>query len=334
MQVNFINKALQRFDSRVRPPSPPLSPLSFFSRTFPTKLTKSERKQVVVPTQFLTFTLSVIIGSAILYREFDNVPTNSFINFIFGLALSVLGVSVLTRQMAVVELEDEGIVAGLFGVQEEEEAEGRGSGGRRAGWGIDTPAENYPTTSAIFLSPSSTSIPLPLPLVNQSSTPPSTSHPVTTTTTTSSHPSTVAVNEDEEDETTPTPTPTKIPAKNRNMLSSPESRRLRHLRSLPSIRNHHHSYGLIGGVVGGVGGFGGGAGGGSGGGGGGSGRARTVSSVTLGGPIYLFAGVSPGSARTWGGGATRSRVEPQESEDDDDDDDGEGEGRGRTGAGI
>ncbi|KAL8291410.1 hypothetical protein RQP46_002388 [Phenoliferia psychrophenolica] len=55
IQVNYINKALQRFESRI-----------------------------VIPAQFCSFSLSAIIGSAILYRDFDDVGMPEFLNFAFG----------------------------------------------------------------------------------------------------------------------------------------------------------------------------------------------------------------------------------------------------------
>ncbi|ORY72881.1 magnesium transporter NIPA-domain-containing protein, partial [Leucosporidium creatinivorum] len=71
IQVNFINKALQRFESRV-----------------------------VIPSQFMSFALSTIVGSAVLYREFDDVDLPSFLNFAFGCLLSGGGVYLLTRDTA------------------------------------------------------------------------------------------------------------------------------------------------------------------------------------------------------------------------------------------
>lgn len=43
MQVKYLNRAMQRFDSTA-----------------------------VIPTQFVTFTISAIVGSAIIYRDFDD----------------------------------------------------------------------------------------------------------------------------------------------------------------------------------------------------------------------------------------------------------------------
>lgn len=201
----------------------------------------------------------------------------------------------LTREMVVMEMEDEGIVNGLFGEhgegvgdrERERERMGGGVGRRRSSeslrtprrerLALDGPATAYPTTSSIFLSPSSPTTPLPL-------SPSSHSHSHSP----SSDPSTI--------------TPSKLTSpKNINSTkpSSPESRRLRHLRSLPSIRNTPSGPSSSGG-----------------GGGGGGGRARTVSSVTLGGPIYLFAGVSPGTARTWGGGIGRRAAEAEDEDEE------------------
>ncbi|GAA5853053.1 hypothetical protein JCM9279_003796 [Rhodotorula babjevae] len=68
LQVNYVNKSLQRFESRV-----------------------------VIPTQFMTFALSTIVGSAILYRDFEGVALPSLVNFAFGCLVSALGVYLLTR---------------------------------------------------------------------------------------------------------------------------------------------------------------------------------------------------------------------------------------------
>lgn len=46
MQIKYLNKALQRFDG-----------------------------VAVIPTQFVLFTISAIIGSAVIYRDFDDDDT-------------------------------------------------------------------------------------------------------------------------------------------------------------------------------------------------------------------------------------------------------------------
>lgn len=67
MQVRYINRALQRFDSTQ-----------------------------VIPTQFVLFTLSVIIGSAVLYRDFESTTLSRSLKFVGGCALTFLGVYFIT----------------------------------------------------------------------------------------------------------------------------------------------------------------------------------------------------------------------------------------------
>ncbi|BGP57988.1 hypothetical protein JCM8202_001922 [Rhodotorula sphaerocarpa] len=68
LQVNYVNKSLQRFESRI-----------------------------VVPVQYMTFALSTIVGSALLYRDFEGVGLPSLLNFMFGCLVSGGGVYLLTR---------------------------------------------------------------------------------------------------------------------------------------------------------------------------------------------------------------------------------------------
>ena len=67
MQIRYINRALQRFDSTQ-----------------------------VIPTQFVLFTLSVIIGSAILYRDFNSMSAARAGKFIGGCLMTFLGVYFIT----------------------------------------------------------------------------------------------------------------------------------------------------------------------------------------------------------------------------------------------
>lgn len=67
MQVKYVNKALQRFDSTQ-----------------------------VIPVQFVMFTLSVIIGSAILYRDFEKATAENVSKFIGGCLLTFFGVFLIT----------------------------------------------------------------------------------------------------------------------------------------------------------------------------------------------------------------------------------------------
>ncbi|OAX84858.1 hypothetical protein ACJ72_00760 [Emergomyces africanus] len=67
MQIRYINRALQRFDSTQ-----------------------------VIPTQFVLFTISVILGSAVLYRDFESTTFARAEKFIGGCALTFLGVYLIT----------------------------------------------------------------------------------------------------------------------------------------------------------------------------------------------------------------------------------------------
>ncbi|KAI9850929.1 MAG: hypothetical protein M1838_004815 [Thelocarpon superellum] len=67
LQIKYVNRALQRFDSTQ-----------------------------VIPTQFVLFTLSVIVGSAILYRDFEHADAAQMMKFLFGCALTFLGVYLIT----------------------------------------------------------------------------------------------------------------------------------------------------------------------------------------------------------------------------------------------
>ncbi|KXS94612.1 hypothetical protein AC578_7049 [Pseudocercospora eumusae] len=67
MQIKYVNRALQRFNSTM-----------------------------VIPTQFVLFTISVILGSAVLYRDFEREQTNDAIKFVAGCAMTFLGVWSIT----------------------------------------------------------------------------------------------------------------------------------------------------------------------------------------------------------------------------------------------
>ncbi|PWN87102.1 DUF803-domain-containing protein [Acaromyces ingoldii] len=70
-QITYLNRALQRFDSRE-----------------------------VIPTQFVLFTISAIVGSAVLYRDFADMDPHRLINFLFGCLTTFAGVFTLTRDKA------------------------------------------------------------------------------------------------------------------------------------------------------------------------------------------------------------------------------------------
>ncbi|KAF1981801.1 DUF803-domain-containing protein [Aulographum hederae CBS 113979] len=67
MQIKYLNRALQRFDATQ-----------------------------VIPIQFVMFTLSVILGSAVLYRDFEQTSGEDAGKFVGGCALTFLGVWLIT----------------------------------------------------------------------------------------------------------------------------------------------------------------------------------------------------------------------------------------------
>ncbi|KKK24378.1 hypothetical protein AOCH_001453 [Aspergillus ochraceoroseus] len=95
MQIRYINRALQRFDSTQ-----------------------------VIPTQFVLFTLSVITGSAVLYRDFRSFTPSRATKFVGGCLLTFLGVYFITSGR--VRADDES----SYSAEDEEEAIGLLSGER------------------------------------------------------------------------------------------------------------------------------------------------------------------------------------------------------------
>ncbi|KAI9467255.1 DUF803-domain-containing protein [Lactarius psammicola] len=65
-QIRYLNRALMRFDSKV-----------------------------VIPTQFVLFNLSAILGSAILYGDFRTAKFHQFVTFLYGCAATFAGVWVI-----------------------------------------------------------------------------------------------------------------------------------------------------------------------------------------------------------------------------------------------
>ncbi|WVQ95894.1 hypothetical protein IAU59_002993 [Kwoniella sp. CBS 9459] len=76
-QIRWLNRALMRFQSKE-----------------------------VIPTQFVLFSLSAIIGSAVLFQEFRDVPFSRFVNFAFGICTTFLGVHLLTSTPSENDSED------------------------------------------------------------------------------------------------------------------------------------------------------------------------------------------------------------------------------------
>lgn len=85
-QIRYLNRALKRFDSKVRILSLPPNP---------TMLLTTHPLQVIIPVQFVFFTLSAIIGSAILYGDFKETKFHQRVTFLYGCAATFLGVFVI-----------------------------------------------------------------------------------------------------------------------------------------------------------------------------------------------------------------------------------------------
>ncbi|GLB33645.1 putative magnesium transporter NIPA [Lyophyllum shimeji] len=66
-QIRYLNRALMRFDGKV-----------------------------VIPIQFVLFTLSAIIGSAILYGDFRKAKFHQIVTFLYGCAATFLGVFIIS----------------------------------------------------------------------------------------------------------------------------------------------------------------------------------------------------------------------------------------------
>ncbi|KAL1956224.1 hypothetical protein VTO42DRAFT_7484 [Malbranchea cinnamomea] len=127
MQIRYINRALQRFDSTQ-----------------------------VIPTQFVLFTLSVIIGSAVLYRDFESATLHQALKFVGGCALTFLGVYLITSGRKSNEdvgsvTEDEEQMVGLLSGERYaddvsyEDAD-EPSGHAVPGHSVETAAEQQPTS--------------------------------------------------------------------------------------------------------------------------------------------------------------------------------------------
>lgn len=66
LQIRFLNRALKRFDSKI-----------------------------VIPTQFVLFTLSAVIGSAVLYKDFQRATFHQLVTFTYGCGATFAGVFII-----------------------------------------------------------------------------------------------------------------------------------------------------------------------------------------------------------------------------------------------
>jgi len=89
MQIRYVNKALQRFDSTQ-----------------------------VIPIQFVLFTLCVILGSAVLYRDFEKTTARQAAAFVGGCLLTFFGVFLITSGRQHKEVDDEDLLSDVDGIEE------------------------------------------------------------------------------------------------------------------------------------------------------------------------------------------------------------------------
>lgn len=63
--------------------------------------------QIVVPTQFVTFNLSAIVGSAILYGDFQRASFHQMVTFLYGCAATFAGVFMIAWAPSVYHADSE-----------------------------------------------------------------------------------------------------------------------------------------------------------------------------------------------------------------------------------
>jgi magnesium transporter len=93
-QIKYLNRALMRFDSKVG---------EYLSRTV-SRVYQRDAMKAVIPTQFVLFTLSAILGSAILYGDFRTAKFHQFMTFMYGCAATFAGVWIITWEPTSKEL--------------------------------------------------------------------------------------------------------------------------------------------------------------------------------------------------------------------------------------
>ncbi|KAI0771971.1 magnesium transporter NIPA-domain-containing protein [Trametes elegans] len=107
-QIRYLNRALMRFDSKI-----------------------------VVPTQFVMFNLSAIVGSALLYGDFKDATFHQLITFLYGCGATFAGVFIIAWAPSAPAQEpedDERTLSGSRG-----DAPGPGPGSENGATGLRTP---------------------------------------------------------------------------------------------------------------------------------------------------------------------------------------------------
>jgi magnesium transporter len=67
------------------------------------RVNQLDAMQVVIPTQFVLFTLSAILGSAILYGDFRTAKFHQFVTFLYGCTATFAGVWIIASEPTAVE---------------------------------------------------------------------------------------------------------------------------------------------------------------------------------------------------------------------------------------
>ncbi|KIO12804.1 hypothetical protein M404DRAFT_993776 [Pisolithus tinctorius Marx 270] len=99
LQIRYLNRALKRFDSKA-----------------------------VIPTQFVLFTLSAVVGSAVLYGDFRRATFHQMVTFLYGCAATFVGVFMIAWRQDGSNVDPESDVEGN---QHAEERESRLASGAR-----------------------------------------------------------------------------------------------------------------------------------------------------------------------------------------------------------
>ncbi|KAJ7638641.1 DUF803-domain-containing protein [Roridomyces roridus] len=105
-QIRYLNRALMRFDGKV-----------------------------VIPVQFVFFTISCIVGSAVLYGDFKKATFHQLVTFLYGCAATFAGVFIIAYEPGRNDPEDESLSESASDPHEEsedEESTALGTPGRRS----------------------------------------------------------------------------------------------------------------------------------------------------------------------------------------------------------
>jgi Magnesium transporter NIPA len=90
------------------------------SRWTVSRANQLDAMQVVIPTQFVLFTLSAILGSAILYGDFRTAKFHQFVTFLYGCTATFAGVWIIASEAVADPLTEAINADGAINVMETE----------------------------------------------------------------------------------------------------------------------------------------------------------------------------------------------------------------------